>query len=215
MRVRSILGPVLRVIAGLGGILMIGVVGVRWVNDARDVGGTLRWVDEHPGWVLAAGFAFTLIVLMPKRSWDALLPKARERKAGIRRKCKQLSGLKQHAIKMLEELPSKKPVALGQRLQQLYEGHMHTVQVNIGNGIQNARNLGAFEQYDDLLTILDGVENETHGWRSSNKAIDRFQGLWFWLRPTAGEHSERGDYREYTIQRYIEIIDDKINELGD
>lgn len=134
---------------------------------------------------------------------------ASEDKEPIKREIKTLTGVMTHASNMLKKLPRKYTTLSHPQ----YEGHMQTIVINIGNSIPLTRKLGAFDQYVDLLIILDGVENESHGWLTGNKAIDSFQGFWYWLKPQVPEYEERGDNRVYAIERYIEIIDARITEL--
>lgn len=117
-----------------------------------------------------------------------------------------VAGVINHVAKMFDELPHHKAMLSPEE----YERHMVTVMVNAGNAIDRARRLGSFDAHVDLLTILDGVENRTHLWRTGNLAVDRFQGFWFWLkaRPATPDSNERGDYREYALQALIGILND-------
>ncbi len=134
--------------------------------------------------------------------------RAENKTSALDRKISDLTGLAEHARKMLRELDEKK-----QTLGDDFEGHMNTVMVNGGNIVQRARRLGTLDDNSDLLIILDGVENLTHPWRGPNLAIDRFKAFWYWLQSDAPEFTKRGDFRPYTLKKLAEIIEDEIKRI--
>lgn len=126
-------------------------------------------------------------------------------------KIKTLTGVRDHAKSLLAELDDKKRAMSPQ----VYERHLETVFVAAGNGLQRARSLGAFDDYVDLLNILDGVDNNEYGWQSGNLASDRFHGFWYWIKAKDDPgFDERGDYQPYALGRFIEFIDSAIRDLA-
>ena len=119
-----------------------------------------------------------------------------------------LMGLRDLLAPMRMELPLKKSALTDE----VYQRHLGTVFVAAGNALQRARDIGVFDEYGDLLVILDGVDHHEYAWQSDNMASDRFHGFWFWIKATDDPgFDERGDFQPYALMRLEEIIDRAID----
>jgi len=122
---------------------------------------------------------------------------------------KTLSGVRDHIAKLRMDLPKRK----AQLSADAYSHHLETMFVAAGSALQRARPIGVFDEYVDLLNILDAVDQRQYAWQSGNLARDRFHGFWYWIngRDDPG-FDHRGEYQPYALMRLEEIVDRAINE---
>jgi len=187
-----------RKIGGLAwaGILILGAVLSRIGNLWTTPGDILNLLTTMGVWILVP-VAFVIVIWA---NWPEI-----KRRSPWSRHTQTLIGTRDHAAKMLNDLPT----ARKRGSLEMFDLHLKTVFVAAGNGLHRTRELGVFDDNVDLLNILDGVDkNEYPEWQTGNQAYDRFLGFWFWLK-SHGDPGEsvRGDYRTFTLRTFIDLID--------
>ena len=202
------------------GCAVSGVIGIAGLPD--DATTWAEWIiaiinSDLARWLFLIGAVAVFAIVLYR---DRIIPpigRWLQDRASIEADLMVLTGVRNQVNDMLKELDQKK-VDL---TPEAYAGHIETVFVAAGNGIQRARDIGTFDNHIDLLIILDGVEKQEYVWQTGNLARDRFHGFWYWFKKKMNDpgHEERGDYQPYVLKKLMEFLDARIvhlkKKLGD